>query len=276
MLETSLELAFNEIRHRARLVKTYRPVPAVLADSGRLTQAFVNVLVNAAQAIPEGRADANDISIKTWTDMDGRAVVEVHDTGSGIAADHLPRIFDPFFTTKAQGVGTGLGLSVCDGTVRALGGEVIVESIVGKGTLLRIVLPGVAPSAGRPATPRVTTGRGRRGKILVVDDDPAIGTAIRRTLSQGHDVTATTSGRDAIDRVQAGERFDLILCDLMMPVVTGMDLHAELTRLVPEQAARMVFLTGGAFTHSARAFLDRVSASTNRSTPPGFASSRAR
>ncbi len=98
----------------------------------------------------------------------------------------------------------------------------------------------------------------RRGKVLVIDDEPMIGRAIKRALQQDHDVCLASSAGDARDRLASGERFDVILCDLMMPQMTGMDLHAELLRVAPEQASGMVFLTGGAFTPGARAFLDAI------------------
>ena len=109
----------------------------------------------------------------------------------------------------------------------------------------------VAPSAEVAPT-------ARRGKILVIDDEPLVARSLGRVLEQDHDVTIVLSAGDARQRVVAGERFDVILCDLMMPQMTGMDLHAELLRAVPEQAAQMVFLTGGAFTPHARAFLAGV------------------
>ena len=258
IIEAASALAANEIRHRAQLVQRYQPLPRVEANDARLTLAFFNLLLNAAQAIVEGRAESNRIEIKTWTDQ-GRAVVEIRDTGCGIAPEHLPRIFDPFFTTKAQGVGTGLGLSMCQGTVSALGGEVTVETTVGVGTAVRVTLPafaGVAPTTA-PAT-RISSGAGRSGRILVVDDDASICSAIRRTLGRSHHVVTVTSGREAIDRIKDGERFDLILCDLMMPVVTGVEVHDEILRLAPQQAERMVFMSGGAFTPAARDFLRRV------------------
>ena len=258
ILEAACALASNEIRHRARLVKVYRPIPPVEANDARLTLVFFNIFINAVQAIQPGRADDNQIDVRTWTD-DGRAFIEIRDTGCGIASEDLPRIFDPFFTTRPQEIGTGLGLSMCHGIVTALGGEIAVESTVSVGTTVRVSLPsfsGVAPVA--PVVTRVSTGSGRSGKILVVDDDAAICTAIRRTLGRRHQVTTTTSGREAIDRVKGGERYDLILCDLMMPMVTGMEVHAELALAVPEQADRIVFLTGGAFTAQAREFLNRI------------------
>lgn len=258
VLEASCSLAWNEIRHRARLVKIYRPLPPVEANDARLTLAFYHLFINAAQAITEGRADDNQIELKTWT-ANGRAVVEIRDTGAGIAPLHLARIFDPFFTTKPQGLGAGLGLSVCHGIVSALGGEIAVETTVGVGTAFRVSLPGYA-GAPRPAVipTRVSSGAGRGGKILVIDDDAAICTAIRRLLGRRHQVLTTTSGKDALDRIREGERFDLILCDLMMPVVTGVEVHAGIMELAPDQAERIVFLTGGAFTAAARDFLKRV------------------
>jgi signal transduction histidine kinase len=259
VIESSVRMAWNEIRHRARLVKDYGVVPLVEGNEGRLGQVFLNLIVNAAQAIPEGRADKNEIRIVTRQDDLGRVVVEVRDTGSGIPESVIARIFDPFFTTKPIGVGTGLGLAICHRIVTAMGGELIVESQVGEGTVFRTILQVARGDAAEvPSTPKAVVAGGRRGRILVVDDEVMLGTAIRRMLAAEHDVLAVTSARDAIGRVSSGERFDVILCDLMMPDVTGMDLHAELLRIAPEQAEKMVFMTGGAFTSRAREFLDQV------------------
>ncbi len=95
-------------------------------------------------------------------------------------------------------------------------------------------------------------------RILIVDDDPALGSTIQRILARQHDTVAVTSAADAQARLAAGETFDIILCDLLMPGMSGMDLHAALLRDAPDHAARMVFMTGGAFTDRARAFLDRI------------------
>jgi DNA-binding NtrC family response regulator len=99
---------------------------------------------------------------------------------------------------------------------------------------------------------------GRRGRVLVVDDEPGIGSAVRRLLSREHEVIVLTSAREARDRIAKGERFDAIVCDLMMPEMTGMDLHAELVATAPEQAERMILLTGGAYTDRAAEFLRSV------------------
>ena len=259
VLESSLRMAHNEIRHRARLVKSYAKVPLVLANEAKLGQVFLNLLVNAAQAIPEGQAEHNQIRIGTSHSNDGKVVIEVMDSGSGIAPEHLSKIFDAFFTTKAIGVGTGLGLSICHRIVRALGGELEVESELGSGSAFRVSLP-AASSAREPGRVVSNAPRkpGRRGRVLVVDDEPMIATAIRRTLSLEHDVVLSSAAATALQRINDGERFDVILCDLMMPQMTGMELYDELVRTAPAQADRVVFLSGGAFTAAARAFLDDV------------------
>jgi signal transduction histidine kinase len=257
VLESSLRMAWNEIRHRARLVKDFGEVPAVEGNEARLGQVFLNLVVNAAQAMPEGRADRNEIRVVTRRGDEDRVIVEVRDTGSGIPESVLPRIFEPFFTTKPIGEGTGLGLAICHRIVTALGGQIAVESRVGSGTVFRVSFPAAKGAEEVPRPPLAVTFA-RRGKILVVDDELLLGTAIRRMLAAEHEVLAVRSGRQAIGLVSRGERFDAILCDLLMPETTGMDLHAELLRLAPDQAERVIFMTGGAFTRRAREFLGQV------------------
>jgi signal transduction histidine kinase len=258
MLDFSIKMAWNEIRHRARLIKAYGPVPAVLGNEARLGQVFLNLLINAAQAIPEGSAGENEIRIATRRGAEDSVLVEIRDSGLGMPAAVMARIFDPFFTSKPVGAGTGLGLAICDTIVRAHGGEITVSSAVGQGSTFVVRLPATegVPSSLRRATPVIPVAR--RGRVLVVDDEPAIGVALRRTLQDDHDVEVVTSARGALDLLEAGCRFDLILCDMMMPEQTGEGLHGELARKLPEQAERMVFLTGGAFTPRARSFLERV------------------
>lgn len=98
-----------------------------------------------------------------------------------------------------------------------------------------------------------------RGRILLVDDEAVFAGALQRLLSHEHDVTLVTSGRDALDQLRAGSRFDVILCDLMMPEVSGIELHSELGRIAPDQADRIIFLTGGAFAERLQQFLDSTS-----------------
>jgi len=259
IMESTLRMAWNEIRHRARLVKNYGKIPSAQASESRLGQVFLNLVVNAAQAIAEGNTKNNEIRISTSTDSSGRVVIGIADTGPGIPPEVLGQLFTPFFTTKPVGVGTGLGLAICHRIVTGFGGSIDVKSEVGKGTAFRVSLPPARTEVSEEA-PHVARGMAaqRRGKILVVDDEPMIAKAVQRTLSVEHEVITIGNAGEALKRISAGERFDVILCDLMMPQMTGMDLHAALARVAREQADRMIFLTGGAFSTRARAFLDET------------------
>ena len=150
VLDGAARMAWNEIRHRARLVKDYGHVPPVWATEARLGQVFLNLLINAAHAMPVGHADSNRIAIVTRTDGQGRAVVEIVDTGSGILPENLPRLFTPFFSTKPLGTGSGLGLAICRRIVRELGGEIDVRSQAGQGTTVAVTIPA---AQAREATP---------------------------------------------------------------------------------------------------------------------------
>jgi PAS domain S-box-containing protein len=261
VLESTLRLARNELRHRAQVVKEFGHIETVEGNESRLGQVFLNLVVNAAQAIPEGHAEQNTVRIRTR--MQGsRVLVDIADTGPGIPREAMAWLFTPFYTTKAAGVGTGLGLAICQRIVHTLGGEITVDSQVGRGTIFTVALPAarasLADSEARgdsiPAAPSP-----QRSRILVVDDDTMVLTVVRRILDR-HEVCATSAPQDALDRLLAGESFDLILCDLMMPHITGMDVYAQVQQARPDMADRMVFFTGGAFTERARSFLEQVGA----------------
>jgi len=255
LLDSSLRMADNEIRHRAHVVRQFGAVPCVHAREERLGQVFLNLLVNAAQALPDGRSEQNEIRVSTRLDGD-RVIVEVTDTGAGIPPAIIGRIFDAFFTTKDVGSGTGLGLAISHRIVTDMGGDLSVQSELGKGTTFRVTLPiGSAPAAETTVPEAPAESTHLRGRILLVDDEPFILRIITLVLGKEHDVVATQSGTEALALFAAGERFDLILCDLMMPQMTGEELYRELSRVSPEQAKRMIFLTGGAFTPSAQRFL---------------------
>ncbi len=258
-IQAALAFAQHEIRHRARLVTRLEPVPRVEAAEGQLGQVFLNLLVNAAHAIPDGQAQSHEIGVATFTGADGGAVVEITDSGSGISAAVRPRIFEPFFTTKPVGGGTGLGLAICHGIVGGLGGTIEVESEEGKGSLFRVRLPAAPdPSRAAEAGPAATAPT-PRGRILVVDDEALVGRSVRRILGGEHDVDCLTDPRKALARIEAGERFDVVFCDLMMPEMSGMEFHERVARLAPDVARRVVVITGGAFTDGAREFLARTS-----------------
>jgi signal transduction histidine kinase len=137
----AVRMTAHEFQHRARVVTHFGETPVVMADESRLGQVLINILVNAAQAMPPGNADQNEVNVTTSTAEDGRAAIDIQDTGAGIPEGNLTRIFEPFFTTKPAGIGTGLGLSISQGIVRSFGGELQVHSEVGKGTTIRVLLP---------------------------------------------------------------------------------------------------------------------------------------
>jgi PAS domain S-box-containing protein len=258
VLESTIRMAKNELRHRARLTIEFAKVPMVDANESRLGQVFLNVIINAAHAIPPGNYESNQITVKTATDG-SRVQISVSDTGSGIPPEVRPRLFTPFFTTKPVGVGTGLGLAISHRIVTQYGGTIWFDTEVGRGTEFHISLPVALQAA--PPPPRTKSDRVkplRRGTVLVIDDEEPLAQAIRRFLSTDHEVTAVNGAREALDLLSAGKRYDVVLCDVMMPQVTGMDLYGDVKRMDPAQATRIVFLTGGAFTASAREFLDRV------------------
>jgi PAS domain S-box-containing protein len=261
-IERAVEMTGNAIRHRARLVRHLEPVPPALASDLRLGQVVVNLLMNAAQAVPEGSPEANEIRVRTsWEEEKGEVVIAVEDTGSGMEPGVLSRLFEPFFTTKMLGEGSGLGLSICHGIVESFGGSIEVNSVVGKGTTFRVRLrasTSTPPSARRQA-PHSDARPPRRGRLLVIDDEEKVGHALASLLRADHDVEVSVNPRAIAERLLAGERFDVILCDLVMPGMTGMELHAIVAKHVPEQAERFVFVTGGAFTPAAADFVGHMS-----------------
>jgi CheY-like chemotaxis protein len=216
---------------------------------------LLNLLLNAAQSIPEGDASNNEIRVHTRSAGDD-VVIEVRDTGAGIEPEVVGRVFEPFFTTKPIGVGTGLGLWICHGIVTSFGGRIEVESRPGKGSCFRVSLPVAhheAPAVPSSARPRIPI----RGRVLAIDDDTLFLSTMARVLGRQFEVVTVSSAREARDLI-AGTEFDVILCDLMMPEMTGMDLHHELARTMPSEADKMIFLTGGTFTPRAQTFLDTV------------------
>jgi two-component system NtrC family sensor kinase len=139
VLEDSLKLVRNDLRHRARLEKDFQPVPLVEADEARLGQVFLNLLLNAVQAMSDRNAARNVLRVATHTSQAGEVVVEVHDTGEGMKPEVLLRLFEPFFTTRANSL--GMGLSVSHAIVTSLGGTLRVESELGVGTRVTVTLP---------------------------------------------------------------------------------------------------------------------------------------
>jgi two-component system cell cycle sensor histidine kinase/response regulator CckA len=259
--ERALSVAANEIRHRARVIREFAGVPAALGSEAKLVQVILNVLINAAHSIEPGAIDRNAITVRTRVDARGRPMLEIDDTGCGIAKEHLGRVFDPFFTTKPVGVGTGLGLSIAHRIVRELEGELRVESVHGHGTHVLLTLP-AAPLAASIAPPLESippfSSDRFRARVLVIDDEPAILRAFRRVLFS-HEVSVATCGPEAMQKLSEGAAFDVIFCDVMMPEMSGVEVYQRISERYPGQEHKLVFMTGGAFTEPAAHFIESAS-----------------
>jgi PAS domain S-box-containing protein len=256
ILESTLALAASALSDRVHVVREYGDVPLAAANGPRLGQVALNLVLNAVESM----SAPGELRVRTLADPAGRVAFEVADTGTGIAPDVLARIFDPFFTTKPVGRGTGLGLAICHQIVAELGGEITVRSTVGYGSTFRVSLPS-ADALSRVSAPdfdgaSASVDRTRR-RVLVVDDEPHLVGLLERMLTD-HDVASASSATEALQLLSNGSLFDVVFCDLMMAGMTGMELYEQLTRMCPEMAARVVFMTGGAFTSEAREFLSRV------------------
>ena len=257
VMESSINMAWNEVRHRGRLTRSFEPVPSVAGDQGRLSQVFLNLLVNAAQALPEDRSDENEIAVDIRA-RGNRVLIEIQDNGAGMTPAQQRRIFEPFFTTKPRGVGTGIGLSICSSIVSEMGGSIEVESRIGHGTSFRVLLP-AHEAAARVASAPATEARSLPpSRILVVDDEPALCAVICRLLRPEHEIVGLVDANAALELVQRDNAFDVVICDIMMPRMSGIEFYRQLEKLRPELALRTLFVTGGVFTLATRRFLDSV------------------
>ena len=258
-IANAVQMVRNQVVQRARLaVDVPEVLPLVRARTNELGRVFLNLIVNAAQAIPEGNPSAHTVSIAARAEG-GEVVVEVADTGTGIPPDVRSRIFDPFFTTKPVGVGSGLGLPIARSIVDAAGGRIEVESREGQGSTFRVRLPTVvqapAPLPHPPPVPEPPAPKNGRRRVLVVDDEPRVGRALQLVVGSVHDVTVLSSATDALRRIDAGERWDAILCDLWMPEMDGIAFYQALAERDATWVPKFAFVTGGAFGARALDFL---------------------
>ncbi|MEI9949836.1 MAG: ATP-binding protein [Pseudomonadota bacterium] len=253
-IESAVAMTSNEIRFRAELVLDFTPIPLVWASEGKLSQVFLNLLINASHAMDE--CETRIITVRTWTE-DGNVCASVEDTGVGIKPENMTRIFEPFFSTNRIGAGSGLGLSICCNIINEFSGEIKVESQLNKGTRFVVRLPiwtEAAALRSAPTAAETAALQAVRGRVLIVDDEAPLRIVMQRLLV-AHDVVSAASGKEALAILEQDRTFDLILCDLMMPGVTGMDVHQWLVSHDPVLAARMVFITGGAFGPVAAEYL---------------------
>jgi PAS domain S-box-containing protein len=226
-----------------RIVTDYDGCPSVLANETKLGQVLLNLLLNAAHAVSEHSDPEITLSARA---QDDRAVIEVSDNGPGIVESDRERIFSAFFTTKAAGSGTGLGLTISRSIVAALGGSIRATSRATGGAVLRVELP-LARSRTIPArTSSEPEPSQRRGRVMVIDDERVLASALAGLLRALHDVEVHCEPLTALAALEREPReFDLVLCDVLMPGLSGTELYQKLAQSRPEQAKRFAFMTGG-------------------------------
>ncbi|MGH7329618.1 MAG: hybrid sensor histidine kinase/response regulator, partial [Polyangiaceae bacterium] len=256
-IDAAERLVSHELRPRARLTKEYSELPAVVGVARRLEQVFVNLFLNAAVAVESRQEGTIAVSAQS---IGENVVVSVRDNGVGIAPAELEAIFEPFVTTRANRGGTGLGLSICRDIVGRSGGSIVARSTQGEGTTMELTLVRAKPrpAAATIAKPPPEARPFASMSVLVIDYEPLLLAGLVSELSGCARVEGETSSERALRRLQDGDAFDAIVCDVMMPGLTGPELHERIARDKPALASRFVFMTGGAYATSAREYLSRV------------------
>jgi two-component system cell cycle sensor histidine kinase/response regulator CckA len=252
VLRSAVAFLGPEMRSRANVIERFDDVPKVLGHASRLAQVFLNLLTNAVQSLEGRTRGPKDVTLTTRARGD-TVVIEVKDTGVGIPSEHQSAIFEPLFTTKAEG--SGLGLALCKELIAKEGGELEVASVVGAGTQFTVTLR-TAPREG-VAKARALRARSSGKRILIVDDEPRLARSLKLVLG-AHHTTLAASGHEALQRLHAGAEYDLILCDLLMDNIDGIDLHRRIGLEWPALQSRMIFLTGDAFISRTQLFLASV------------------
>jgi nitrogen-specific signal transduction histidine kinase len=260
VVDDACAMVFNQIRYRARLVKRFEPIPLVAAFPGRIAQALVNMLTNAAESIEGGAYEKHRIVVSTQVD-EQHVIIGVQDTGEGIGEEHRERIFTSGFTTKANQGGMGLGLASCRRVAEEHGGRLVVHHLE-EGTRFDLVLPvetGLAVVETRKDSRPFSEAPLTRSRLLIIDDDAMVLSALRRRLRRRYDVVTVLGGVEALALLAADPEFDSIVCDLMMPKVDGKSFYDAVLAEHPQLAERIVFMSGGAFTPRLRKFASAVS-----------------
>jgi PAS domain S-box-containing protein len=258
-IDAAERLVLHEIRPRGKLVKEYAELPTVVGVARHVEQVFVNLFLNAAHALDEKLGGSITLRARVTPD---RVTVLVEDDGCGIPKDALAVLFEPFFIAGRVGGGPALGLSVCRDLVVRVGGDLVAKSTVGEGTTMEVTLPRASSDGAEtaalapPPVPSELRAPVQLGRVLVVDDELLIVQALSKMLRKHATVVAETVAARALERLLGDEPFDTVVCDVMMPGMTGIELHEQVARARPELARRFVFISGGVYSARAREYLD--------------------
>ncbi|APV44492.1 PAS domain S-box-containing protein [Dehalogenimonas formicexedens] len=257
LLDNTLELRSYVLRtSNIEVVRDYDyDLPSVIADAGQLQQVFLNIIVNAEYSMKK----AHDKGIlRIGAAPYGDCVrISIQDNGLGMNEDVVSKLFQPFFTTKDPGEGTGLGLSLSLGIIQEHGGDIRVESVLGDGATFIIELPITAGAEIPPATQPVTSRECKTAsaKVLVIDDEPHVRSLIKTLLTRsGHLVETCDNPLRATDILKS-RNFDVVFLDIRMPGKSGIEIYNEMRETSPEQAKRVVFVTGDSSDFMIREFL---------------------
>ena len=262
IIETTLDLRAYEME-TANIKVTTRlapDLPQTVADGSQLQQVFLNIIINAETEMKLAHGRGN-LLIKTET-IDSTIRISFKDDGPGIARENLGKVFDPFFTTREVGSGTGLGLSLCHGIIAEHNGRIYVRSRLGRGATFIAELPIVVEDK-QLELPESTAGEAERvagARILVVDDEPAILQLLERVLTdEGHEVETTDSADGALAKINS-EQYNLILLDIKLPGMSGIELYKRIQGMAGSLASRVIFITGDTIGANTRDFLSRTRA----------------
>lgn len=251
-LDVTVRIVRNQIAQRARVVRAYEEIATTHVNFGKVSQILLNLLTNAVRCFRTSDPDKNTITLSTRQQGD-RILVGVADNGPGIPTELREKIFEPFFTSGCEG-GTGLGLPIARDAVRAIRGELLLQSEVGKGTSFTVCIP-VLPGPSKRPSSRHGPPANRRASILVVDDEAVLLRSIERLLRRQFEVVTAATVEDAL-AVMGTRNFDVILCDVMMPGRSGLWMHEEAARTSPGVETRFIFMTGGIFGEQERKQLE--------------------
>lgn len=224
----------------------------VRGSAGQLSQVFVNLFVNAAHAIREGKAGDGRVKVATRIE-DGKVVAEVSDNGKGIADRDRARLFEPFFTTRGATSGTGLGLWISRELLRRHKGNIEAASGGERGALFRVTLP--LESVARPVPVCAPRPDVKKPRVLCVDDEEPILRIYKRVFDSVYDLELAVGGKRAWELIKGGAHFDAVVCDLMMPDLTGIQLYRQVTDARPDLAGLFVFVTGSSYHPEVTSFM---------------------
>ena len=230
-------------------------MPLTFADTNQLQQVFLNIILNAEMEMNLAHSGGN-LTIKTER-IDNTIRVSFKDDGPGIPKKNLAKLFDPFFTTRDPDKGTGLGLSICYSIVTRHGGKIYARSRLGKGATFFVELPVVTEEEQlKMAEPAVEVSRTLpRARILIVDDDSIVQQFLTKVLTEeGHEVEIVDNGGDALERIDS-EDYDVILLDVKLPGMSGIELYEYMQKAVKSLARRVVFITGDVMSADTMVFI---------------------